>query len=199
MLGQPRHVFAGLPPPRAASARPQCIPTQPLQQHRQCMVRDAGYIHWSPAALEILDNPDLYMSEAQLSNPRKRQRTEEHPLPSPPSSKRQKLQHHSLGCTEETPAFWDGLSKIWLTKRSLKELNRRNTAPHSSQSQARRPITRAFKAERTKIRQRISAAEFFNHTTSRHLKDIKRFARRGGPDLSGLIGVCIMQFLMFGA
>ena len=41
--------------------------------------RRVRYIRCSPAALETSDNPvvdDFYMSEEQLSNPRKRQRTE---------------------------------------------------------------------------------------------------------------------------
>ena len=136
------------------------------------------------------------MSKAQLLNPRKRQRTEQHSLPSPPSSKRQnKLSHHSL----EPPAFWDGLSKIWLTKRALRELDRRNAKPlpPSSYRPACRPITRAFQAKQKNIRQRISTANFLCHCTPSRLKDVKRFARCGGPDLSDIINICTARFLMF--
>ncbi|KAH0563109.1 hypothetical protein GP486_002327 [Trichoglossum hirsutum] len=118
---------------------------------------------------------DFYMSKAQFSNPRKRQRTEQHPLPSPPPSKRQKeLQHHSHGYID-TPAFWDGLSKIWLTKHALRELNRRNAKPllHSSPRRALQPVTRNSLVE---------------DCSPKTLKNIKLFARHGGPDLSDLRG-----------
>lgn len=116
----------------------------------------------------------------QPSNPRKRQRTEQHPPPSPPS--KWKKHHHS----PKPPAFWDSLSKIWLTRGALRELNRRNTTPHQSDRSARRPITRAFKAERKTVHQRLSTADILRRCAPRRLKDLKKFARRGGPDLSHL-------------
>jgi hypothetical protein len=139
-----------------------------------------AYIHLLPAADGDSVN-DSYMSEARFSNPRKRQRTKQHPLPSPPPSKRQKeLQHHSHGYID-TPAFWDDLSKIWLTKHALRELNRRNAKPllHSSPRRALQPVTRNFLAE---------------DCTQKTLKNIKLFARHGGPDLSDLRGVCIIRY-----
>ncbi|KAF2189960.1 hypothetical protein K469DRAFT_452169, partial [Zopfia rhizophila CBS 207.26] len=67
--------------------------------------------------------------------------------------------------SQPPPAFWDNLSKIWLTKRALRELDQRNTQaapspPRSPHRRARRP--------------------------PRILKDIRLFARHGGPNLSDL-------------
>lgn len=129
---------------------------------------------------------DSYMSETQLSNPRKRPRTEQHPLPSPPLSKRQKKLHHSFGYIEP-PEFWDSLSKIWLTRRALRELDRRNTPSRSLNHRPRRPITRNFLVEQKNAHR--PTADFASHCSPSHLKGIKQFARHGGPDLSDLIGV----------
>jgi hypothetical protein len=136
---------------------------------------------------------NFYMSEAQLSNPHKRPHKEQYPLPAPLPSKRQKVKHHVRYI--EPPAFWDSLSKVWLTKRALIEFNRRNNAPHSSNRSAHRPITRAFNGERKKIPQPISTGGFLRRFVLRRLKDLKRFGRRGGSDLSDLIGVCEIRFL----
>ncbi|KEY64855.1 hypothetical protein S7711_10778 [Stachybotrys chartarum IBT 7711] len=59
-----------------------------------------------------------------------------------------------------TPEFWDNLSKVWLTPRALRELDRRNDA----QPAAKPPAPALY-------------------TT-----DLARFARRGGPDLRHLRG-----------
>jgi hypothetical protein len=137
---------------------------------------------------------DFYMSEAQFSDSRKRQRAEQHPLPSPSPFKRQKkLQHYSLGYLDP-PAFWDSLSKIWLTGPALRELNRRNAEPlsYSLSPRAHRPVTRSFLAEVKKRRKPTqSVGDFLHSRTPKILGDIKLFARRGGPDLSDLRGVCI--------
>lgn len=138
----------------------------------------------------------FYMSKAQISTPRKRQRVEQHPLPTSPSSTRQKFQH-SVGYIE-TPAFWDSLSKIWLTKHALRELNRRNAPPRSAHHRSRPPITRNFLAERKNIRQLASSADFTYRCSSRQLKDIKRLARHGGPNLRDLTGVCTTRLSAFG-
>ena len=160
-----------------------------------------GYNRRSSAALRTHHDPVVdgsYMPETQHSNPRKRQRTEQH-LPSPPPSKRQeKLPHHSPGYID-TPAFWDSLTKIWLTKHALKEFNRRNSRPRSPCCQARRPTIRNFLAEQRNVRQRISAADFLRNSAPKHLKDVKQFARHGGPDLSDLVGVCAACFLTYSA
>jgi hypothetical protein len=137
------------------------------------------------------------MSKAQFPNPRKHQRTEQHPLPSSPPSKRQKkVRHHSHGYID-TPAFWDTLSKIWLTKHALRELNRRNAKPlpHSSSRQAHQPVTRNFLAEVKKRRKSTqSVGDFLHNCSPKISRDIELFARHGGPDLSDLRGVCIMKY-----
>ncbi len=84
-------------------------------------------------------------------------------------SKKQNLRHS--GISETPAAFWDNLSKIWLTKRALRELDRRNaqfthSLPRSSHRETHRPVTRSF------------------------LTQVKLSARDGGPDLSDLRTVC---------
>jgi hypothetical protein len=61
------------------------------------------------------------------------------------------------------PEFWDNLSKVWLTRRALRELDRRNSA-----QPAPRPAAPAVS------------------TT-----DLARFARHGGLALRCLRGVCL--------
>lgn len=140
------------------------------------------------------------MPELQLAHPRKRQRME--PLQSngisQPQLKRLKLNYPTT--RSQPPAFWDNLSKIWLTKRALRELNRRNSQSASNQSrsqyrQARRPVTRNFLAE-LKETGRItqSTSDFLRHCEPETLKDIKRFARNGGPDFSDLKNVNITKY-----
>ncbi|WEW59006.1 hypothetical protein PRK78_004474 [Emydomyces testavorans] len=139
-----------------------------------------------------------YMLETQLSNPCKRQRTEQH-LPSPPPFKRQKkLPHHAPGYID-TPAFWDSLSKIWLTKHALREFNRRNSLLHAPCHQARSLTTQKFLVEQRNVRQCIAAADLLRNSAPKCLKDVKRFARHGGPNLSDLVGVCAACFLMYSA
>ena len=111
------------------------------------------------------------MLEARLCNPRKRRNSEQVTTQQSRSlqhvSKKQK-HHHSSG-TQLAPAFWDNLSKIDLTRRALKELDRRNTRSTLKSRrlyyQPRGPITRSA------------------------LKNIKQIARDGGPDLRDLRGV----------
>jgi hypothetical protein len=132
------------------------------------------------------------MPESPLSSSRKRrselpQRNET----SRPVSKRQRLSPPSG--SQPPPAFWDNLSKIWLTKRALRELDRRNTqaapTPPRSLYRARRPVTRNCLAKSKTNRQNTADYE------PRILKDIKLFARHGGPDLSDLRNVCIAKYL----
>jgi hypothetical protein len=174
------------------------------------MASCAGYKRHSPPVLNsspYLDSgdpvdDDCRMPDPQLSNPRKRQPSEQRPLPvnetSQSRSKRQKLSHPSG--SQPPVAFWDNLSKVWLTKRALRELNRRNTAPsppRSSYQRPHRPVTRRARAELKKRHEPTqSAAHFLCHCRPRCLKDIKLFARHGGPDLSDLKGVCIANCLL---
>ncbi len=171
------------------------------------MASCTGYKRRRPPALDPSPhsgsgNPvitNCHMPEAQLSDSRKRQRSEQLPLQlngtSQPLSKKRRLSHPSG--SQPAAAFWDNLSKIWLTKRALRELDRRNTqsAPSpprpSYQRRPHRPVTRRALAElKNNCRPTQSAADFLCHCAPRCLKDIKRFARHGGPDLSDLRGVC---------
>lgn len=90
----------------------------------------------------------------------------------------------SLGLSQQPAAFWDNLSKIWLTRIALREFHRRNarlalSAPSSGKRQAHQLAARS------------AAVEHLNTRPSKPLKGIKPFARHGGPDLSDLRGVCI--------
>lgn len=111
--------------------------------------------------------------------------------------KRQRLKHPTT--VSQLPAFWDNLSKIWLTKHALKELNRRNRQPAPSQprSQHRRacqPVTRNVFAElKRNCGATQSASDFLRHCEPGILKELKIFARNGGPDLSDLKGVSITR------
>ncbi|PGH27846.1 hypothetical protein AJ80_00396 [Polytolypa hystricis UAMH7299] len=65
---------------------------------------------------------DHHMPCPATSNPsRKRQYPEPHPYNTSRYRKRQKLDESA------SAAYWDNLSKIWLTKDTLKELDRRNS------------------------------------------------------------------------
>ena len=108
------------------------------------------------------------------------------------ASKRQKHCHPDR--TQIPPAFWDNLSKIDLTKRALKELDRRNTqaAPDSRPPSSRphQPATRRVLAELKKSCQPlIPAVEYIHDCGVEDLKDIQHTARHGGLDLSDLRGV----------
>ena len=74
------------------------------------------------------------------------------------------LQKQHASATPHLSNFWDHLSTIHLTRRALRELNRRNNLRDS-------PAERALPASDSR------------------LSDIIRFARQGGPDLSDIVGV----------
>jgi hypothetical protein len=143
------------------------------------------------------------MSESQLANPRKRQREalsfqrDETPRPEPKRHKQ--LPAHQLDASQPPPRFWNNLSKIWLTKGALRELDRRNalrTATSRTHQQAQRPLTRAFRAELEANYPSVQPADdFIAHCTPTRLRDIKLFARRDRPDLSDLRGVCGVEIL----
>ena len=175
------------------------------------MASTSGYKRCSPAALDLSQDPGgsvvnyCHMPEPQLCNPRKRQRSEQRPLQlngaSQPLSKRQKL---SYPITRSSPsaAFWDNLSKIELTKRALRELDRRNALSalsprRPSNRRPHRPLTRYALAELKKNRQPSqSAPEYLCSCAPRRLKDIKLFTRHGGPNLTDLRRVCIARYLL---
>ncbi|KAI1910918.1 hypothetical protein LOZ12_004139 [Ophidiomyces ophidiicola] len=117
-------------------------------------------------------------SPVSLEPSRKRQEADYLDPPRPPL-KRQKL---------ELPysVYWDNLSKIWLTRDALEELDRRNSAssrisgpPHSHH----RPFTRQLQA-RLKRRYQTLTPDSLIDLQPESLSEIRRFSRRGGPDLS---------------
>lgn len=170
---------------------PPCQVLQVRTQHRRTlrfptalrsMATDAGYKRCFPPALDLCHDPvfdNCYMPEIQLSNPRKRQRTEQRPLQLngtlQAQLKKQKLSYPATGF-QPPAAFWDNLSKLWLTKGALEELDRRNiqAAPNPlrpSYRRLHRPITRRALDEWKKNRPPTqSAAEFLSNCTSRCLK-----------------------------
>ncbi len=101
---------------------------------------------------------------------RKRQLSEaelETDFPPQPTSKRQKFEDHQR---HQTPScFWDNLSRQWLTRRTLREFDRRTVWPAA-------PIP----PQRT-------GKENIN------LAKLKRFARHGGPSLGDIRGVSAIQ------
>lgn len=96
------------------------------------------------------------------------------------SSKRQRVD-----CTAQEARhaardrFWDTLSKVWLTPRALREFDRRNTA----QSLEQKYISDWEPWSRKRSFVDISGL------SAVALKELKRFARRGGPDLVDVRGV----------
>jgi hypothetical protein len=137
------------------------------------------------------------MPEPQSSNPRKRRPQES----SQPLSKRQKL-NHPRG-SQPPAAFWDNLSKIWLTRRALKEFDRRNTQPTPRPDplpypRSRRPVTRHtvadWKEEEENWEPTKPATDVLPRCSTTCLQEIKLLARHGGPDLSDLRGVCITRY-----
>ena len=121
--------------------------------------------------------------QQQSRQTRKRKHLEQHHTP----SKRQKLSQHASG-SQPLLDFWGDLSKIWLTKAALRELNRRN-AEHLSHFPTQTFLTNAPQ----------SVGGFLQKCALKIVKDIKLFARHGGPDLSDIRGVCNMAYLLCGA
>ncbi len=73
---------------------------------------------------------------------------------------------HLHGPPNFPPEFWDNLSKVWLTRRALRELDRRNNAQPPSAPVASAPAV--------------------------FTSDLARFSRHGGPNLRHLRGVCML-------
>jgi len=134
----------------------------------------------------------------ELPSPRKRPEPPEQIGTSQPHSKKQQLNHPSR--SQPPSVFWNSLSKSWLTKRALREQDRRNrqAAPSPSRSphrRARRPVTRKFIAEQKTNREAAHCTGYLSRCTPRILKNISLFARHGGPDLSDLRNVCLTKHL----
>jgi hypothetical protein len=131
------------------------------------------------------------MPKLRPPSSRKRQSTEQDPIElensSHPPSERQKVDHPAYEVAfQQLPAFWDNLSQISLTKRALRELDRRNaqSTPNPQYSPLKtfhRPLTRHAGA---KIKRRClplkSVSEFLRNRPVDCLKDVKRLATRGG-------------------
>lgn len=81
------------------------------------------------------------------------------------------------------PEFYDRLSKIWLTPRALRELDRRNESLPLSKP---KPTARLEKPCRAKL---VALAKF-------GFSELAQFAAFGGPDLSDLKGVCAYMYLL---
>ena len=132
----------------------------------------------------------------QISNQRKRLKRSlnEDIEPRPKKSKLCSPTHST------SPAnYLDSLSKIWLTREAVTELNRRTKqvrSNHEHRPAGRRPLTRSFRAHlRDKLcSTRTPASYFVQHCTPETLEEIKLYARHGGPNLWDLRGVCIPAF-----
>ncbi|KAK2732731.1 hypothetical protein FQN57_002485 [Myotisia sp. PD_48] len=119
-------------------------------------------------------------TEGSSSKQRKRQCSEHQPQV--PQSKRRKL-------APRTSTYWDILSKIWLTKCALAELDRRNISEeqgclYPQLLQPQRPLTRALCAKLTQ--QLEPTHNSLVGFAPKHIKSIKQLSRAGGPDLSDL-------------
>lgn len=107
-------------------------------------------------------------------------------------------QRSPLNCTgshsQPPSSYWGKLSKIWLTKRALKELNRRNIKSNEYSPPYRpfrRSLTRSLLAEWAKGQQ--SASDILDSYSEKDLEGLKQFSRVGGPDTSDLRGVFITR------
>jgi hypothetical protein len=92
--------------------------------------------------------------------------------------------------------FWDDLSKIWVTRNALRELDRRNDenarkvqhqTPHIQFSKIVQRASRSF-VESGSQNNHIPRAGVPQPLPLLYLKGLQRYARAGGPDLSGLRG-----------
>ncbi|EGE09048.1 hypothetical protein TEQG_08077 [Trichophyton equinum CBS 127.97] len=121
---------------------------------------------------------------------RKRQEREEEDLDRHRPLKRRK------GADPATSTeYWDNLSKIWLTRDALEELDRRNRASgnvqipqylhHHQHRRSRRPLTRQLQAS-LKCRDQTLAPDPLVNCKPKIQREIKRLSRQGGPDLSDL-------------
>ncbi|KAK2746520.1 hypothetical protein FQN57_003146 [Myotisia sp. PD_48] len=113
-------------------------------------------------------------------------------MPYSDPSKQRKRQHSELpqdlpSKRQKTNQYWDNLSKLWLTKHALAELDRRNALEEQDcldPQPIHQPLTRARYAKLTEQSKptRDALLNFLPET----IKSIKQFARAGGPDLSDL-------------
>ncbi|KAK5189051.1 hypothetical protein LTR96_010934 [Exophiala xenobiotica] len=107
-----------------------------------------------------------------LEEPKSRKRQRSSPEPEDfepePAKKQKSLSENRNLPRHRPPSFWDTLSKIRLSRGALREFDRRNI-----EEKVQSPCTITPKVE---------------YPTGRARLLVKRFARRGGPDLSHLRG-----------
>jgi hypothetical protein len=131
---------------------------------------------------------------------RKRQHAEvelsQDDIPSPPWKRFKSSRKPHSSSELPPPAFWDNLSKVWLTRRALEELDRRNAQSASNQSpvqpRVKKPRTRSAVREFKQKAQPAVPKLVDRYSDQGYLQ---RFARHGGPDLSDLKGVCILPYI----
>lgn len=161
--------------------------------------------HLSSILFSTSSNLNHSMPPLPPPNPRKPRRKE--PVQPEKTSrltpKRQRLKRDSR--SQASSAYWDNVSKIWLTKRGLEELDRRTRQarpnprpnPRPAHPHNCRPLTRSCTA---KLQTPQYGAEYtvnpLKSYGSRIAKNIKLYARQGGPDLSELRNVCIAKYLL---
>ena len=125
------------------------------------------------------------MSVAQAVPPRKRKWSSPHAyeVDNTPylSSKRQRVdENHTREARHAArDRFWDTLSKVCLTRRALREFDRRNAARDRKQTHTTDLGLWPRNRSPTNVSQLTAASR----------KNLKRFARRGGPSLTDLRNV----------
>jgi len=120
-------------------------------------------------------------SEDQLLFGQKRRRgaiEQEHSTTTIPHPPRKKAKRRHQSQQETNTPYWDSLSKLWLTRLALDELDRRN---RQRPSPVRPIVVRRFGLD-------DKPGQSGNLS-----KQLKRFARYGGPDLRDLVGVSLTQ------
>lgn len=86
------------------------------------------------------------------------------------------------------PAYWDNLSKIWLTKETLQEFDRHSSPLTGILESGQRPYQPLTWQPQAALKHHCQtlAVESLNSCKPKNLKEIKRLSRRGGLDLSDL-------------
>ncbi|KMP02026.1 hypothetical protein CIRG_02165 [Coccidioides immitis RMSCC 2394] len=105
------------------------------------------------------------------------------PKQNPYNSSQHQLKWQKL--SQPAPAYWDNLSKIWLTKDTLKELDQRS----SCLKQPQKFHVSVSQQSHLKLKKYYGlqlAPNPLSDCSPECLKQIKRFSRLGGPDLSDL-------------
>lgn len=114
--------------------------------------------------------------------------------------RRRTKQQSQLNETDSQPpsSYWDNLSKIWLTKGALKELDRRNNNLNEYSllyQRDRRSLTRNLLTEWDKDQWTVS--EILRTYSADDVKKLKQFSRLGGIDISNLREVFIIRYSYF--